>query len=571
MERSWWAKLVFAVGCVIAAALTVYPTLSGMDVEKSHFFYKKKINLGLDLQGGLYMVMGVDFNRLYREVVTRQASHLDERFKEKKIAVKSVHYLDDAKYKDDPRLVVEVDKATHDLAKDIIKNEYPNLRLTDDLADRLEAALANTYRAEVREKTLNQSIEVIRNRIDEFGVAEPSISSQGSDRLVVELPGIKEVERAKELIGRTAKLEFKIVDDETLPAGKLFQMIADAEKEKNIHYKDGDKFSEYVEKINEALKGKIPADRVVAFEKVTGMDHTVTDRRPYLLKAKTEVTGDELQDAQVQSDPETNRPDVGFTFNPRGANLFDKLTGENVGHRLAIVLDNTVFSAPVIQSRIGARGRITLGQGGYDQVMREARDLAIVLRAGALPAQLEFLEQRVVGPSLGADSIRSGARAGVIGCILVFVFMILYYRVSGMVAALSLLLNGLFTLAVLIGMDATLTLPGIAGIALTIGMAVDSNVIIFERIRDELTEGKSVAAAVQAGFQKAFSAIFDANITHGIIAVILMTYGTGPIRGFAVTLLIGIITTLFCAITVCKLFFDGYLGMVKGPIKKLSI
>ena len=203
--------------------------------------------------------------------------------------------------------------------------------------------------------------------------------------------------------------------------------------------------------------------------------------------------------------------------------------------------------------------------------MKEAKDLSIVLRAGALPAQLEFLEQRVVGPSLGQDSIQKGAMAGVVGCILIFIFMSFYYRMSGIVASVSLTLNALFLLAILIGMEATLTLPGMAGIALTIGMAVDSNVIIFERIRDEIMDGKRVNSAVQAGFQKAFAAIFDANITHGIIAAILMSNGTGPIRGFAITLLIGILTTLFCAVTVCKLFFDGYLGFAKSEIKELSI
>ena len=290
------------------------------------------------------------------------------------------------------------------------------------------------------------------------------------------------------------------------------------------------------------------------------------------MHSKTEVTGDDLQDAQVQIDQENRRPNVGFTLNPHGAAAFDKLTADNIGHRLAIVLDNIVHCAPVIQSRIGGgRGQITLGRGEGDEIMKEAKDLSIVLRAGALPAQLDFLEQRVVGPSLGQDSIAKGARAGIIGCLMVFVFMIFYYRGSGMVAVISLVLNALFLLAILVGMDATLTLPGIAGIALTIGMAVDSNVIIFERIRDELTEGKSVMGAVDAGFQKAFTAIFDANLTHGIVAAILMTYGTGPIKGFAVTLLVGIFTTLFCAITVCKLFFDGYLGMSKEPVTKLSI
>ena len=272
-------------------------------------------------------------------------------------------------------------------------------------------------------------------------------------------------------------------------------MIAGAEKTGGFSYKEGQKFSDYVSKLNEALKGKIPAGDEVAFERTKsqpGQPETGS-RVPYLLFSKTEVTGDDLQDAQVQIDQENRRPNVSFTLNPHGAAAFDKLTSENIGHRLAIVLDNIVHSAPVIQSRIGGgRGQITLGRGGDEDVMKEAKDLSIVLRAGALPAQLDFLEQRVVGPSLGQDSIEKGARAGIIGCLMVFVFMIFYYRGSGVVATISLLLNALFSLAILIGMEATLTLPGIAGIALTIGMAVDSNVIIFERIRDELTEGKSI-------------------------------------------------------------------------------
>jgi protein-export membrane protein SecD len=212
-----------------------------------------------------------------------------------------------------------------------------------------------------------------------------------------------------------------------------------------------------------------------------------------------------------------------------------------------------------------------LGGGNQQDVMKEAKDLAIVLRAGALPAQLELLEQRVIGPSLGQDSIDRGILAGVVGCLAIFVFMIFYYRMSGVVATFSLLLNALFVFAILIGIDATLTLPGIAGLSLTIGMAVDSNVIIFERIRDEILEGRTIAAAVHAGFEKAFACIFDANITHGIVAIILLNFGSGPIKGFAVTLLIGIVTTLFCAVTVCKLIFDWYLGRQRTEIKELSI
>jgi protein-export membrane protein SecD len=234
------------------------------------------------------------------------------------------------------------------------------------------------------------------------------------------------------------------------------------------------------------------------------------------------------------------------------------------------VLDDVVVSAPRIMGPIpGGRGSITMGGGG-EKAVKDARDLAIVLRAGALPAQLDLLEQRVIGPSIGADSIKHGMTASIVGCLIVFVFMSIYYRVSGLVATVSLILNGLFLFAILIAMDATLTLPGIAGLALTIGMAVDSNVIIFERIRDELREGKSVPAAVQSGFDKAFACIFDANITHAIVAIILLNFGTGPIRGFAVTLLIGIVTTIFCAVTVCKLAFDAYLGRGR-KVEKLSI
>ncbi|MGZ3687931.1 MAG: protein translocase subunit SecD, partial [Bdellovibrionota bacterium] len=395
-----------------------------------------------------------------------------------------------------------------------------------------------------------------------FGVSEPVIASQGTDRIVVELPGVREVERAKDLIGRTAKLEFKMADDKSMPPQQLASLISQIEKDKGITYKEGQKFSEYVQKLNDAARGKIPADDEIAFERTRGVNgkEVETSRIPYLLHSKTEVTGDDLQDASVQIDPENHRPNVSFTLNPRGASLFDKLTGENIGHRLAIVLDNIVHSAPVIQSRIGGgHGQITLGRGDGDDLMKEAKDLAIVLRAGALPAQLEFLEQRVVGPSLGQDSIRKGALASLAGSLVVFLFVMFYYRVSGVIAVISLILNVLFVLASLVGLEATLTLPGIAGIALTVGIAVDSNVVIYERIREELRAGKRPHGAVEAGFQKAFRTILDANVTNAAAAIVLLMYGTGPIKGFAVTLLIGIVTTVFTAVFVCKLIFDAYL------------
>lgn len=559
MSRSWWAKFFLLGFLVVLSGIYVYPTLSNLDPDTSKFPFKQKINLGLDLQGGLYMVLGVDFNKVFRDVTERQSQSLKDRLKEKGIPFTSVKA--DTAAVDDPKIVVDFDQTKREELYQLLKKEFWTLRLAGEKSGQLELGLAQDYRNEVRERTLNQSIEVIRNRIDEFGVSEPIISSQGSDRVVVELPGVREIDRAKDLIGRTAKLEFKIVDDKTMSPAQLATLISDLEKKNQVAYKDGQKFSDYVRKLNELAKGKIPEGSEIAFERPrTPTGQSESGRVPYLLFSKIEVTGDDLQDASVQIDSENRHPNVGFTLNPRGATLFDKLTADHIGHRLAIVLDNIVHSAPVIQSRIGGgRGQITLGRGDGDALMKEAKDLAIVLRAGALPAQLDFLEQRVVGPSLGQDSIHKGAMASLLGSLAVFIFVIVYYRTSGVIAVFSLILNVLFVLATLVGIEATLTLPGIAGIALTVGIAVDSNVVIYERIREELRAGKRALAAVEAGFQKAFRTILDANVTNAAAGVVLMLYGTGPIKGFAVTLLIGIVTTLFTAVFVCKLIFDIYL------------
>ena len=554
MSRTWWGKFFLLVLLSAISAVYVFPTVAGLDLEKTKFPFKQKMNLGLDLQGGLYMVLGVDFNKVYNDVTDRQASSLRERMVEKGIPSQSVKLVKEGFPVDEPHIFVEYDAAKRDAVYELLKKEYTSLRLVGDTPQKFELALAREFRTELREKTLGQSMEVIRNRIDEFGVTEPSIVSQGTDRVVVELPGVKEVDRAKDLIGRTARLEFKMVDDKTVAPQQLAAWVMEAEKSAGIAFKEGDKFSEYVRKINEALKGKVPAGEELAF------DRNGAIRMPYLLESKTQVTGDDLQDAQVQIDSENRRPNVGFSLNPRGAVAFDKLTAESIGRRMAIVLDGIVHSAPVIQSRIGGgRGQITLGRGGEEDLMKEAKDLAIVLRAGALPAQLDFLEQRVVGPSLGQDSIHKGAMASIIGSLAVFLFVMFYYRVSGVIAVISLVMNVLFVMAILVGLEATLTLPGIAGIALTVGIAVDSNVVIYERIREELRLGKQIHGAVESGFQKAFRTILDANVTNAAAAVVLLMYGTGPVKGFAVSLLIGIVTTLFTAVFVCKVMFDAYL------------
>ncbi|MCM2323737.1 MAG: protein translocase subunit SecD [Oligoflexia bacterium] len=572
MTRGWWGRFLLLVFFTVLSIVYVIPTVANLDLEKTKFPFKQKINLGLDLQGGLYLVLGVDFNKVYKDIVDRQASSLESRLKDKGITPTSLKVVRENQPLDDPKIQVSFDGSKREEFYQIIKKEYWTLRIAGEKSGSFELGLSSEFRGEVRDRTLNQSIEVIRNRIDEFGVSEPVITSQGTDRVVVELPGIREVDRAKDLIGRTAKLEFKMVNDKAMNPGQVEALVAEIEKEHGIVFKEGHKFSEYVAKINEKAKGKIPEGTEIAFERNNDPLKGGPDRVPYLLFSKVEVTGDDLQDANVQIDQENQRPYVAFSFNPRGSALFGKLTGDNVGNRLAIVLDTIVHSAPVIQSRITEHGQITLGQGAGEDLMKEAKDLAIVLRAGALPAQLDFLEQRVIGPSLGQDSIKGGALAAIVGSFAVFLFVILYYRVSGVIAVLSLILNVLFVLACLVGLEATLTLPGIAGIALTVGIAVDSNVVIYERIREELRLGKGIHGAVEAGFQKAFRTILDANVTNAVAAGVLLMYGTGPIKGFAVTMLIGIVTTLFTAVFVCKVVFDAYLRRLENRgTKTLSI
>lgn len=570
MTKKWWIKTAILLLVTIISVMVVMPTFTkNFDPTTSKFPFKKKINLGLDLQGGLYLVMGVDFDKLFKEIVERQLVSLNQRAKEKSITLSESKVETQGFPKDDPRMKVKVLDSDKAKFTQLIKDEFVQLRMTGEKGSDFEFGISSQARADIHDKTLNQSIEVIRNRIDEFGVSEPSISSQGNDRVVVELPGIKEVDRAKDLIGRTAKLEFRMVDDKSMQPGELEQLVAQIEKDKKLVLKEGGdlKFSDYVKAINEGAKGKIGDNAEIAFEK--GLGDT---RIPFLLFKHAEVTGNDLQDAQVSNNPESNRPEVSFELNPKGAIAFEKLTGNNVGHRLAIVLDGIVHSAPVINSKIGARGVITTGRGGYDDALKESKDLAIVLRAGALPAQLELMEQRVVGPSLGSDSVQKGVYASLLGILAVFLLTAFYYRVSGLIAVISLMLNVVLVIALLVTLEATLTLPGIAGVALTVGIAVDSNVVIFERIREELRSGKSISAALDTGYDKALTTILDANVSNALAAIILIAYGSGPVKGFAVTMLVGIVTTLFTAVFACRVMFDWYVKRLEEKnAKTLSI
>ncbi len=418
-------------------------------------------------------------------------------------------------------------------AADIVAEDYTIIDAVKATPTALTYAYSGAQRKTVYEAAIDQALETLRNRIDQFGVAEPSIQREGGARILIQLPGVSDRDRAIGIIGKTARLEFRLLN------------------EKNT--------------VTDALEGGAPMDSQILYEKeYDRLTRKVIGRTPYLVKRKVEISGDAISEASVRVD-QMNQPYVSVDFNKEGGRTFARLTSDNVGKRMAIVLDGSVYSAPVIRESITGGSAMISGTFSYE----EARDLALVLRAGALPAPLIKLEERSVGPSLGHDSIEAGINSIITGGIIVLIFMLVYYRLGGVVADLALVLNIVILTGALAYFGATLTLPGIAGVILTIGMAVDANVLIFERIREELNLGKSVRSAVDAGFGKAFLTIVDANVTTLIAAVVLFQFGTGPVKGFAVTLTLGILASMFTAIFVSRTVFNMYLGGRR--VSKLSI
>lgn len=568
MKTSRW-KIYFTLLLIIGSIIIILPSF--VDVDKLPYWTtkvlsEKKIKLGLDLQGGLHLVLGVEVDKVVNENTDRFIERIKEQLKDGKIDFDSTARVSEGseffiKFKN----IDDADKikklvAAHSVIRYL--TSYP-LELRYDFSDE--------YKKSIKDRAVNQTIEAIRNRIDEFGVNEPSIQAQGSDKIIIQLPGIKDPGRAKGVIGKTAKLEFKLViEDDNFTPVKLNELIKEADDAGTKYDDKVITYNEYVNKLNEFLAAKLPADGYILFERAENKETGTKGMLPYLVEKTATVTGDHLADAYVSFDSTTNEPFVSFELNAIGAKFFEELTGKNIGKKLAIILDNTIFSAPVVQSKIGSQGRITMGRSrSLNSMQTEAEDLALVLRAGALPAQLTFEEERVVGPSLGADSIKQGSTAMFLGSFMVFLFMLIYYRKAGLIADTALFLNVAFILSSLILLEATLTLPGIAGIALTVGMAVDANIIIFERIREELRNGNSAKASIESGFDKALSTILDSNITTAIAGIVLLQYGTGPIKGFAVTLLIGIFFTVFTAVFISKWIFRALINRIN--FKTISI
>ena len=508
MPRNLWYKLLFIVAVAAFCLFLAYPP-------------EERINLGLDLRGGIHLVLEVVVDEAVAGEVRADFGRFQELLESEGVSFASATLIDDFSFS-----LIFNTRLAADEAEAQAASYYPGYEtsLSGGESPTLTLTMSTPERADVRERSVRQALQTIRNRVDQYGIGERVIQRQGmtGSRILVQLPGIEDPQRVKDLLRTSAILQWRLV--QAGPADSREALVAALGPE-------GLATTEIMESVPETIEGIDSAAMYYA-----------VDRIPI-------VEGSELKNARLSQD-ERGAPAVAFTLDANAANKFAEFTSSHIGRQLAIVLDERIQSAPVIESRIAGDGII---RGSYS--LQEAEDLALVLRAGALPASIDYLEDRSVGPSLGRESIRQGMLAAAIGLALVVVFMLVYYKGAGINAVVALALNLIIVIGVMAALGAALTLPGIAGLILLIGMSVDANVLIFERIREELDLGKTVRSAIDAGFDKAFSAILDANITTLIAAVLLFQFGSGPVKGFAVTLTIGIVASMFTALFVSRVMF----------------
>ncbi|MDT8335274.1 MAG: protein translocase subunit SecD, partial [Desulfurivibrionaceae bacterium] len=551
MNKSLKWKIILLLSIVVFSGVAVVPSFTdNVPGWWKKYFAPAGLRLGLDLQGGMHLVMKVDLEKAMVNSLDLAAQNLKTQLADKQITVVRTPT-------DDPTKVVLTLPNTNALGtvEDTVKGDFAedlNIEIITETGSfpRIILSLTESKVDFIKNNAVNQSLEIIRNRIDQFGVAEPVIIRQGADKIVVQLPGVKDPQRALALLDQTAQLEFKLLYDQAdVDLNSLIEQAKQAGQ-----WAEGDIQGEGRRRLNAALRNRLPPNTEIYFEKRTRRDtgneiETVT---PLLIKSPVMMTGDMVKDSQPQIGGTFNEPYVSLNLTGQGGRIFGEVTEKNVNKRFAIILDDIIKSAPVIRERIlGGRAQIS-GDFTYE----EASDLAIVLRVGALPAPLDIIQNLTVGASLGQDSIDKGLMSGLLGTFLVLIFMTIYYRVSGVIANAALLFNVLLLFAGLATMNATLTLPGIAGIILAIGMAVDSNVLIFERMREEFALGKSVRSGVEGGYSNAFSTIIDSQVTTLITALALFLFGTGPIKGFAVTLSLGVTFNLFTTLFGTRLAYD---------------
>ncbi|MDD3579520.1 MAG: protein translocase subunit SecD [Desulfobacca sp.] len=556
MLRKIRLKFLFLLILTAASIAFVLPSFTDRLPNWWQTYVGRGINLGLDLKGGMHLILQVDIEQAVQNFLSMSSQDLKE------LAEKRGLSLQIGTVSQETLAVTLLNQDEQAVFNRLIKEEFSQLEVQsterEGTSVRYRLGLRESEREELEKRTQAQSLEVLRNRIDQFGVREPVIAPQtilGAYQIVVQLPGIQDPQRAMDLIGKTAQLEFKLVDDQTqINSDELIeQALADG------RVKPG--YSS--EELNRVLADKIPSGTEIYKYKSVDRQTGSIKWSWLLLEKKVLLTGAAIKGARVRYG-DYNEPEVLVDFNSSGAKRFDQITAANVKRRLAIVLDNVVQSAPVIQERIsGGTCQIT---GSFTP--EEASDLAIVLRAGALPASVKIVQNITVGPTLGLDSIHKGVFSGLLGTLLVVAFMFIYYRLSGVVANYALIMNLIMVLGALSLFNATLTLPGIAGLILSVGMAVDSNVLIYERMREEFHAGKPLKSGIDGGYDKAFWTIIDSHVTTLITALALFLFGTGPIKGFAVTLSLGVALNLFTALFGTRVVYD-YL-LVKRWLQKLS-
>ncbi len=518
-----WRVALIALSVLIALFLFLPST--PLTASLPEWWHKSvpKISLGLDLRGGSHLVMQVETDKAVESSVDNIVADLQTTAAQQPLAVTFS--------RTGQEITAKYDEALADKVEKLVKESYAILDQKSQSKGELIFSLKAAEVKRLKESAVQQALERTRRRIDKYGVAEPQIYKQENDQIALQLPGIKNPQEAISFIKTAGRLEFKLVDTDP-------------------------------NDLQKALAGKAPEGTEVLYEEREGESGRIS-KQPVLLYSKTLLTGDRLKEARVGID-QYNKPDVNISFDGEGAKIFDRITAENVGRQLAIVLDGVVQSAPRIQDRIsGGSAQIT---GNFSH--EEASKLAIVLRE-SLPAPVKIIQNITVGPSLGEDSVEKGVRSALIGGLFVIVFMVVYYRLSGLIADYAIVLNLVLLLGAMALLNATLTLPGIAGIILTIGMGVDSNVLMFERIREEVRAGKQPRPAVDSGYDKAFLTILDSHVTTLITAAALFIFGTGPVKGFAVSLSLGIMINLYSALVGTKVIFD--IVNAKWKLEKLSI
>lgn len=593
MDTGLWSRTAVVGASLLLAGYMLYPSYyyyfqASEEQRGNHDLFCEalpawewqgcsKFNLGLDLQGGVHLVMGVDVEKAVQHRLDRVADTLVDDLAEAKLNITRVNRPRGKTY------IRAILASADDNAafEKFLRADYRFLEVLKRDGASFELGLAAEEDEYTRTTAVEQTIKAIRNRAEKIGVSEPTIRKRGDENILIQLPGVKDPDRAVRLIGKTAQLEFKIVDEQATASISQVEGLPEGVERRTRQPQNRNVTEVYYElprskraAVRAVLDPLIPPENSLVFGAATNSDGTDSKDtiRTFVVEARAGITGDYLVGADPQQDPSiSGKWYVSMEFDAKGAKVFADLTAANVGRLMAIVLDDEVNSAPVINEKIGGgKAQITLGGAGYGNAMYEqSKELSLVLRAGALPAPVEVQEQRRVGKTLGEESVAKGRLAIILGSVFVLIFMVIYYRGSGVIANLALVLNVFFVLAALSTFEATLTLPGMAGIVLTIGMAVDANVIIFERIREELRMGKMPRAAIEAGYGRAFWTIVDANITTLIAGVVLLEYGSGPVKGFAVTLVIGILCSMFTAIFVTRWVYDAVSGSRR--LQSLSI